>query len=87
MVFGTRGGNELTIKIGEAFVKESTGENLLGITVDQSLSLKEHVKILCRKACQKLHALARVSCYMDTEKLEHLMREFVLSHFSYCPLV
>ena len=24
---------------------------------------------------------------MDTEKLEQLMRAFVLSHFSYCPLV
>ena len=86
MVFGARGGNEITIKIGEACVKESMGENL-GITFDQSLSFKEHVKTLCIKACQKLHALARFSCYMDTEKLQHLMRAFVLSHFSYCPLV
>ena len=87
MVFGARGGNEITIKIGGACVKESTEENLLGITFDQSLSFKEHVKTLCRKAGQKLHALARVSCYMDTEKLQLLMRAFVLSHFSYCPLV
>ena len=86
MVFGARGGNEITIKIGGACVKESTEENLLGITFDQSLSFKEHVKTLCRKAGQKLHALARVSCYMDTEKLQLLMRAFVLSHFSYCPL-
>ena len=49
-------------------MKESSEENLLGITFDQSLSLKEHVKTLCRKAGQKLHALARVSCYMDTVK-------------------
>ena len=42
---------------------------------------------LCRKAGQKLHALTRISCYMDTEKLQQLMRAFVLSHFSYCPLV
>ena len=87
MVFGTRGGNEIIIKIGEVCVKECTGENLLGITLDQSFSFKEHVKILCRKACQKQHALARVSCYMSTEKLQHLMRAFVLSHFSYCPLL
>ena len=58
-------------------LKESTEENLLGITFDQSLSFKEHVKTLCRKAGQKLHALARVSCYMDTEKLQLLMRAFV----------
>ena len=67
IVFGARGGNETTIKVGDACVKESSVENLLGISFDQSLSFKEHVKTLFRKAGQKLHALARVSCYMDTK--------------------
>ena len=87
MFSGVTRGNEITIKIGETRVKESAEENLLGINFDQSLSFKKHVKILCRKVGQKLHALTRVSCYMDTEKLKLLMRAFVLSHFSYCPLV
>ena len=87
VIFGATGRNEITIKIGDAYVKESSEENHLGITFDQSLSFKEHVKTLSSKAGQKLHALARVSCYMDTVKLQRLMRAFVLSHFSYCPLV
>ena len=69
LVFGAKGSNETTIKIGEACVKESTEENLLGIRFDQPLSFKQHVKALCKKASQKLHALARISRYMDTEKL------------------
>ena len=77
IVFGARGGNEITMKIGEAFVKESLEEILLIITFDQSLSFKEHVKTLCRKGGQKLHALGRVSCYVDTEKFQRLMRAFV----------
>ena len=60
-IFGAKGSNDTTIKIGEARVKESTEENLLGITFDQSLSFKQHVKALCKKASQKLHALARIS--------------------------
>ena len=87
MIFGAKGNNETSITIGEARVKESTEENLLGITFDQSLSFKHHVRALCKKAGQKLHALARISRYMDTEKLQQLMRAFVLSRFSYCPLV
>ena len=67
MIFGAKGSNETTIKIGETCVKESAEENLLGITFDQSLSLKQHVQVLCKKASQKLHALARISRYMDTE--------------------
>ena len=86
MIFGAKGSNETTIKIGEACVKESTEENLLGITFDQSLSFKQYGQPLCKKASQKLHALARISRYMDTEKLQRLMRAFVLSPFSYCLL-
>ena len=86
MTFG-RKSNEVSVKIGEANVKESKEEKLLGIIFDQTLSFKQHVKTLCKKASQKLHALARISCYMDTEKLKQAMQAFVLSHFSYSPLV
>ena len=86
-IFGAKGSNEISITIGETCVKESTEENLLGITFDQSLSFKQHVRALCKKTGQKLHALARISRYMDTEKLQQLMRAFILSQFSYCPLV
>ena len=86
MIFGAKD-NEVSVKIGGACLKESTEENLLGIKFDRSFSFKEHVKTLCKKASQKLHALNRISCYMDTEKLQQLMRAFILSHFSYCPLV
>ena len=61
MIFGAKGNNEISITIGEARVKESTEENLLGITFDQSLSFKQHVRALCKKAGQKIHALARIS--------------------------
>ena len=44
IVFGARGGNETTIKIGDTCMKESSEENLLGNTFDQSLSFNEHVK-------------------------------------------
>ena len=82
MIFGGKS-NEVFIKIGEASVKESKDDKLLGIIFDQTLSFKQHVKTLCKKASQKLHALARISCYMDTEKLKQVMQAFVLSHFGY----
>ena len=37
MIFGAKGNNEISIKIGEACVKESKEENLLGITFDRSM--------------------------------------------------
>ena len=85
MIYG-RKSNKVSLKIGEAKVNESKEEKLLGIIVDQTLSFKQHVKTLCKKASQTLHAFARISCYMDTEKLKQAMQAFVLSHFTYSPL-
>ena len=42
---------------------------------------------LCKKAGNKLFALARISGYMDSNKIRILMRAFVISQFQYCPLV
>ena len=86
MTFGGKS-NEVSVKIGEANVKESKEEKLLWIIFDQTLIFKQHGKTLCKKASQKLHALVRISCYMDTEKLKQVMQAFVLSHYSYSPLV
>ena len=79
--------SDLSIKIGNTTIIESTEEKLLGITLDKQLSFKTHVQSLCKKAGQKLHALSRISYLLDTDKLKHIMRAFILSQFSYCPLV
>ena len=51
MNFGGKS-NKVSVKIGEANVKESKEEKLLGIIFDQTLSFKQHVKTLCKKASQ-----------------------------------
>ena len=49
----------VTAKIGEFNVKNSSEEKLLGVKIDSKLSFENHVSSLCKKASQKLHALAR----------------------------
>ena len=60
---------------------------LLGVKFDSNLSFENHVTSLCKKASQKLHALARISHYMDLNKRRNLMKAFITSQFSYCPLI
>ena len=68
-------------------INESEYKKLLGITFDKKLSFRKHIEDLCKKAYQKLHALARLFTYIDTIKLEILMNSFVKSQSSYYPLV
>ena len=57
------------------------------MTIDRKLNFKSHVNSLCEKASQKLHALARISTYMEKPQLEFASTTFIISHFSYCQLV
>ena len=80
-------GEDVSVRISGSFIQESDEEKLLGVTLDRRLNFKNHVSNLCKKASQKLHALARVSKYMEKSKLELTMTSFLMSHFSYCSLV
>ena len=62
-------------------------EKLLGISIDNTLSFDDHVSDLCRKASQKLHALSRISHFMNMKQRKIIMKSFVHSQFGYCPLV
>ena len=42
---------------------------------------------ICKKASRKLHALSRVSKYMDINKQIMLMNPFIISQFPHCPLL
>ena len=77
----------VSINIGGSNVRNKKEQKLLGIKFDSSLSLKGHITNLCKKASQKLHALARIVNYMDLPKRKVLMKVFITSQFSYCSLI
>ena len=76
----------VSANIQELVINNSNEEKLLGIKIDTKLSFENHVSYLCKKASQKLHALARIVNYMDLSRRKCLMKAFVTSEFNYCPL-
>ena len=77
----------LSINTDRSNVTSKKGQKLLGIKFDYSLSFEGHITSLCKKASQKLHALARIVNYMDLPKRKVLIKAFITSQFSYCPLI
>ena len=86
MVFGDKS-NDISLNIGSVRIKESKEEKLLGVILDKTLCFKQQLRSLCKKAGQKLHALSRISHFLDVEQLKRIMKAFILSQFNYCPLV
>ena len=79
--------DEAFIKIDDTDIKSSSSKKLLGVIIDNKLTFNEHVSKLCKKASNKLHALARISKYMTKDKLRTIMNAFFSSQFAYCPLI
>ena len=72
--------------INENRISNTKFEKLLGVTFDNRLSFNYHISNICETAGNKLHALARVSNYMDQVKKRILFNSYFLSQFNYCPL-
>ena len=71
--------DEASIKIDDNDIKSSSSKKLLGVLIDNKLTFNEHVSKLCKKASNKLHALARISKYMTKDKLRTVMFFLLLS--------
>ena len=73
--------------VGNSRIWESQKEKLLGVHIDNDLNFKYHIDQICKKAGNKLSALARVRHHFSFEKRRMLMKTFIESQFAYCPLV
>ena len=77
----------LWVKVGESLIWESQEEKLLGVTIDNNLKFSIHLSNICKKASQKLSALGRVAKLLPFQRKRVLLKTFIESQFSYCPLV
>ena len=68
-------------------LSSTCSENFFGIKIDNKLTLEEHIEGLCKKASQKVSAVARISSLMRFEQRKRIVNLFITSHFSHYPLV
>ena len=78
---------DLSLIIDNEVIECSKSVKLLGVTIDNRLDFNEHISKLCKKVSTKFDALARVSNFMGHDKLRKILKAFIESQFSYCPLV
>jgi len=75
------------LKILDETLEEIKCGKLLGVTVDNNITMEKHIKSICKKASNKLYALARMSPFLNKQKRVVLMKAFIISQFNYCPIV
>ena len=81
------GNSRATATIDNSYIESEDEQVLLGTTIDSNLTFENHIRNICKKASQKLNALARIAPYMIIQKRRTIMKSFVTSQFSYCLLI
>ena len=76
-----------SINIDNEVIENSNNKKLLGINLNNRLGFVTHVTNISRRVSKKLHALARISQYINNHKRRMTMKAFIASTFGYCPLV
>ena len=56
--------------VNENRITNTRFEKLLGVTFDNQLNFNHHISKICKTASNKLHALARVSNYINEDKIK-----------------
>ena len=78
--FLTKGVTEfLWVKVGDEVIWESKSEMLLGVEVDENLKFNAHLTNICKKASQKVSALARVVRILPFHKRRSILKSFIES--------
>ena len=72
-------GDEMTINIANDCISNSTDQNIWGVIFDNKLNFNTYVLKLCKKAGQKIHALARTSNFMSLNQRKLIMNAFISS--------
>ena len=75
------------IMLNNSKITSSNEEKLLGIFLDSKLNFESHIASLCRKANQKINALARLNNYLTTNQINLLLTSVIKSQFTYYPLI
>ena len=70
----------------EKFSKSTWSEKFLGIKINNKLTFEGHEERLCKKASQKVNAVARISSLIRFEQRKPIVNLVIISHLSYCPL-
>ena len=83
MILGKGTRQAVILNINNIKIRESQNVELLVLTIDNQLTFKDRINMLCRRANYKLHAIRRIRKYLTLEKSKQLYNAFINNQFNY----
>ena len=89
VIFPTKSKNKqgIAIQIKDKTICSKSEVDILGLTIDENLEFEKYISKICQSASGQLHAIYRLNRYLKPKTRKLVMNSFILSNFSYCPLI
>ena len=78
-----------SVKVGSETILESQeeAEILLGVTIDKNLKFDAHILEIYKKASRNVSILSKIGPFFPKKRRIIVMKTYIESQFSYCPLI
>ena len=87
MFLGQEDMSRLCLNINGLLIPLGKQVKFLGVNIDNSLEFDAHIKELCWKVNQKVHAFGKLRPFLGEQKAKLLFNPVIMSNCSYCPLI
>ena len=87
MILGKSARQIIILNINNIKIRESQNVGQLGLTIDNQLTFKDHITMLCRRANNKHYAFRRIRKYLTLEKSKLLYNAFINNQFNYASII
>ena len=73
-----------TIRVGDTDIETASSARNIGVIMDASLSLEDHVAQICKRCYLQLRKLSRLRRYLSRKSLETLVHSMISTQLDYC---
>ena len=78
--------NKHDLNLKNSIISSVDSDTLLRIEINNKLIFEKHISIICKSASTQWNAISQIQCYIGQKDKEISIKNFVYSHFMYCPL-
>ena len=77
--YSLRNEPQMPLKVGNELITPTMSARNIGVVMDQSMSLKEHIANICKSAWQHLRQIGMIRKHLDNTSTERIIHAFVSS--------
>ena len=87
IVLSRRNVETFDISVDDHTISRDNTSKMLGVTLDDKLNSKAHIRYICQTASCQINALKRISTFLNEQCRMNVYKSFINANFNYCPMV